>query len=81
MKDYFSKWTWARGMQLAVGVYFLRDYYIDGGQLILGFAVLMLAQAILNIGCFSSKGCSAPKSTDNGEPFKADAEIEYEEIK
>ncbi len=80
MNDYIAKWTWQRFVQLAVGSYFLRDYFLDGGMLVLAFGGMMFAQAVLNIGCFSSKGCSTSLPNGDQAVFSEDTEIEYEEI-
>lgn len=79
MNEYFSKWTWKRAAQLVVGLYFMRDYYLEGGTLVLAFGGMMFAQAVLNIGCFSSRGCSTSLPTKQAV-FSEESEIEYEEI-
>ena len=82
MKEYLSKWTIPRGIQLAVGIFFLWEYYSDGGSLALAFGIMMFAQAVLNIGCFSSRGCSTNPSYDKNDTTTVsnEAEVEYEEI-
>ncbi len=82
MKEYLSKWTIPRGIQLAVGIFFLWDYFTDGGSLALAFGTMMFAQAALNIGCFSSQGCSTNPYYDEKDntPIPDEAEVEYEEI-
>lgn len=81
MKDYLSKWTIPRGIQLVVGLFFLWDYATDGGTLAMAFGTMMLAQAVLNIGCFSSKGCSTPSYNQNDQSSVSDeVEVEYEEV-
>lgn len=79
IKEYASKWTFMRFVQLGIGIAFLVSYIQEGGALSLGFAGLMMVQAVLNIGCFSSQGCSTPpyKDTDKHE---MNQEVEYEEI-
>ena len=82
MKEYLSKWTIPRLLQLAVGLYFLRDYYLDGGRMVLVFGGVMMAQAVLNVGCFSSRGCSTsvtPVGKD-AESITNEIEVEYEEL-
>ena len=80
MKEYITKWTWQRAVQLAVGLYLLKDYFLEGGTLVLAFGGMMFAQAISNIGCFSSKGCSTSIASDKQTVFSEESEIEYEEI-
>ncbi len=58
MKNYIDKWTYKRVLQLVVGVYFIWNFVEVGGKLSLVFGLLMSIQALLNIGCFSSKGCT-----------------------
>ncbi|HHB78313.1 MAG TPA: hypothetical protein ENK85_03655 [Saprospiraceae bacterium] len=82
MKEYLSKWTWQRFIQLLVGLFFLWDYFSDGGRLVLAFGAVMFAQAVFNVGCFSSRGCntSVKDSDFSGTAVTDDAEVEYEEI-
>ena len=58
MKNYINKWTYKRLIQFAVGLYFVWNYVEDGSNFSLAFAGIMLFQSMLNVGCFSSKGCS-----------------------
>ena len=82
MKEYLSKWTIPRGIQLVVGIFFLWDYFSDGGSLALAFGTMMFAQAALNIGCFSSRGCSTNPSYDKNDTTTVsnEVEVEYEEV-
>ncbi len=64
MKNYLVKWSYKRAIQLAVGFYFLYGFYDDGNFFFLLFGLMMSAQAILNVGCFSTKGCNATTSTE-----------------
>jgi len=66
LREYINKWTYKRVLQSLVGIYFIWNYFEDGNQFSLFFGGLMLVQALLNIGCFSTKGCSTP----NEEPEK-----------
>jgi len=79
MKDYINKWTIQRFLQLLAGVYFIWNYVEDGMIFSLAFGALMSFQAILNVGCFSSKGCTT--STNNSTPFSENDEIDFEEVK
>lgn len=70
MKDYISKWSYKRLIQAAIGTYFMWNFYADGSRLSLIFGGIMLVQAFLNVGCFSTRGCSTPEqNTDNSQPF------------
>ena len=82
MKDYLNKWTIPRAIQLAIGLFFLWDYFGDGSRLALAFSLVMLVQAVGNIGCFSSRGCSTnvSSSTSDTIPVLNEIEVEYEEI-
>ena len=58
---------------MAVGIYFVWNYVEDGSKFSLFFGGLMLVQALLNVGCFSSKGCSTPEQgAEDPEPFAGD---------
>jgi len=73
MKDYFNKWSYKRGIQLGVGIYFLYGFFDAGNKLFLIFGLMMSFQAIFNVGCFSTKGCTntsvASKSSDKELPI------------
>ncbi len=77
MKAYFKLWTISRFIQLLIGFYFIWEYYQHPSYLALIFGGLMLFQAIMNVGCFSSKGCAIPKNT---ESYNEDADIDFEEV-
>lgn len=78
LTNYIRKWTFARGLQLAVGKFFLGNYFEEGGFFNAALGGIMFVQAVLNIGCFSSKGCSTP-TYKNDKSISED--IEYEEVK
>jgi len=81
MKTYFAKWTWKRLIQLAVGIFFLWKYKEGGDTLALMFGTLMTVQAVLNIGCFSSRGCSTPtKNHPDSNKNIDEIDVDYEEI-
>ncbi len=77
MKTYFKLWTIKRFMQLLVGFYFIWKHYQHPSYLALIFGGLILFQAIMYIGCFSSKGCAIPQNT---ESYKEDTDIDFEEV-
>ena len=73
LKTYIDKWTIQRLIQLAIGSYFIWNYIEDESRISLVFGGVMLYQAILNVGCFGSKGCSTPVSgADKAQPFAKD---------
>ena len=69
LQKYIQKWTIQRFIQLAVGGYFFWNFMEDGGKLSLAFGFLMSFQAIFNVGCFSSKGCSTTTNGAEPQPF------------
>lgn len=81
MKNYFNKWTWKRGLQLLVGCYFLWKYQQGSDSLSLFFGLFMAVQAVLNIGCFSSRGCNNTVSEhpDSNKPID-EIEVDYDEV-
>ncbi len=79
MKEYFQLWTIKRFIQLLVGLYFIWEYFQDPSILALIFGGMMLFQSILNVGCFSSKGCSTPKGKK--VEYNENEDVEFEEIK
>ncbi|HBK71675.1 MAG TPA: hypothetical protein DDZ39_08500 [Flavobacteriaceae bacterium] len=73
MKTYFSRWTYQRLIQLGVGAYFIWNFIEADGKLSLAFGLLMSIQAVFNIGCFSTRGCSTSVAdTDKPQPFTKD---------
>ena len=80
MQDYLSKWTFTRFLQLLVGVFFLQSYFQDNSMISLAFGGMMAFQALANVGCFSSKGCSTPRVKQDTNINIDDVEVEYDEI-
>lgn len=58
LKDYVNKWSIKRLIQLGVGLFFVYYYTKDHSTFALIFGIVMLTQALLNVGCFSTKGCT-----------------------
>ncbi len=70
MKNYINKWTYKRLIQFTVGLYFIWNYFEDGSKFSMVFGGIMLFQSLLNVGCFSSKGCDTNnKDAYNVQPF------------
>ena len=69
MKEYLNKWTIKRLIQLVVGLFFIYYYTKDKSQVALVFGILMLAQAILNMGCFSTRGCDTNATEASKQDF------------
>jgi len=70
LKEYLDKWTYKRVLQSLVGIYFIWNYLEDSSKFSLIFGGLMLVQALFNVGCFSTKGCSTPnEGSDEMQPF------------
>ena len=70
MKEYIDKWTYKRVLQFLVGLYFVWNYMEDGSKFSMAFGGIMLIQALFNVGCFSTKGCSTPnEESDKIQPF------------
>ena len=72
LQEYISKWTYKRVLQLGVGIYFAWNYVEDGGIFSLIFGGMMLFQALLNVGCFSTRGCSTPDQDSGSKEDFAD---------
>ncbi len=79
IKEYLSLWTVKRFLQLLFGLYFFWEYTKESSVFALFIGVLMSYQAVMNVGCFSSKGCSVPQ-VKNNKPYCEDEEIEFEEV-
>jgi len=81
MQEYLSKWTFTRFLQLMVGGFFLQSYFQDESMMGLAFGGMMAFQALANVGCFSSKGCSTPRMKEDPNINFENVEVEYEEVK
>jgi hypothetical protein len=58
LKKYFNNWSYKRLIQLFFGIGLI-IYALKTQQLFPKiFGVMMLVQAVINIGCFSTRGCS-----------------------
>jgi len=78
MKEYIEKWSWKRIIQVIVGIYFIWNYIEDGMLFSLIFGGMMAFQAILNVGCFSTKGCAVP--VNNNQDYSDNDEVDFEEV-
>jgi len=82
LKTYLNNWTWKRLLQLAFGFFLFYKYQESGNIAALLFGGLMILQAVLNIGCFSSRGCSNTVSNHPDKDKELDEiDVEVEEIK
>lgn len=71
MKPFFSNWSIPRILQLLVGCYLIWNYIADYMLFSLIFGAVMLYQAIMNVGCFSTKGCTVNyDETPNDDDLK-----------
>lgn len=77
LRTYFSLWTIKRFLQLLFGLYFFWEYYKHPSIFALFIGALMIFQAVMNVGCFSSKGCTVPQK--NTKYHETD-DIEFEEV-
>ena len=76
IKNLFSGWTPDRFLRLALGIIIGIIYVLDGQAVYLLFAVFLLVQAFLNMGC----GCATSNcATASGKDKKT--EYEFEKIK
>lgn len=70
MKDYLSKWNYKRLIQFGLGLFFLYYYVQDHSNFALALGIIMLLQALFNVGCFSTKGChTSTNDVDDKEDF------------
>ena len=81
MKQYFNQWTYKRLIQLGFGLYFFWEYLQHESILAILFGVFMSFQAIANVGCFSSRGCTTNNIQRKNDTFSDDDDIDFEEIK
>ena len=80
MKTYLKNWNYKRFLQLGVGVYFIWEYFQDPTYFAVFFGLLLIVQATLNIGCFSTRGCNPNINEEKKEKFSENNDLEYEEI-
>ncbi len=79
IKEYLSLWTIKRFLQLLFGLYFFWEYTKESSVFALVIGALMTYQAVMNVGCFSSKGCTVPQ-TKNTQIYSEDEEVEFEVV-
>lgn len=69
-----------RIMKLGLALWLGYSAYLDYQPLLGVLAFIVGIQAIMNTGCGSSRGCSAPRSSTTKAPIEA-KEVTYEEIR
>jgi hypothetical protein len=69
LKKYIYKWTYKRLIQLFVGLFLIYYSTQDSNLFAKIFGVIMTGQALLNIGCFSTRGCETPFEKKKQEDF------------
>ena len=74
-----KNWNIMRLLRLAIGVWAIISAIQTGHEALGLLGAVVLAMAILNIGCCGVNGC-VPRSAQNKKPPKNPGEIEYEEI-
>lgn len=67
VKSYFSAWDFSRYFRLALGVALAIGYASTKENIYLMGAILLIAQALLNMGCGVAGGCST-RVPDKSEP-------------
>ncbi len=72
MKNYLKNWSYKRLIQLGIGIFLIYYYIQDSVLFALIFGILMLVQALLNIGCFSTKGCKTSFDEEDKKEFAKD---------
>ena len=76
IKNLFSGWTPDRFLRLALGIIIGIIYVLDGQAVYLLFAVFLLVQAFLNMGCrCATSNCATSSRKDKK------TEYEFEKIK
>jgi hypothetical protein len=79
IKYYLELWTIKRVLQLLFGLYFLWENYKHPNIIALIIGIIMVYQAVMNVGCFSSKGCTVPNNKDK-TVYDDNQEVEYDEV-
>ena len=69
-------WDFGRIVRLGLALFLLYDGYKSQEWLFLALGGVFLLMAVLNIGCFGSKGCS----TQNTSQSSGNEEVEFEEV-
>jgi len=69
LENYFNKWNYKRILQASLGIFLIYYYTQDHNIFALAFGFIMLIQALFNVGCFSTKGCSTPNNEMEQEDF------------
>ena len=77
MKNLFSPWHFMRFLRLALALYLAYQAYAISQWFVGMFALFFMTQAVFNLGCCSTSGCSfSQKDNDSmNQP------LDYEEVK
>lgn len=73
--NYIKGWNFMRLFQLALGVFISADGIARGDVLITTMGLFFMSMPLLNLGCFGSRSCAVPTSSQEGPE-----ELVYEEI-
>lgn len=76
IKAYFATWDFARYFRLALAAAMLIGYFSAGESIYLAGSVILLLQAVFNLGCFG--GACATPTNNSGEQKKV---MEFEKYK
>lgn len=79
MTTIFKNWDFIRVLRLLMGLWVGYSAVVDKQPYLLGFSLIFLTQAILNIGCCGVGGCQTNYKTAQNDSNVE--EVSYEEVK
>lgn len=79
MTTILKNWDFMRILRLGMGLWVIYTSFTDHQPLFGLFGAFFVYQAVMNIGCCGSGGCSIPDNKRNDNSQTKD--IDYEEVK
>lgn len=76
-----SGWNFIRLFRLFIGVSALAAFYSEHDSFMGILGLIVTAQAVFNVGCCGSTGCSTKPFDDSKDNASDKIEISFEEIK
>ena len=75
-------WSFVRTLRLVIGVSALAAYFSEHESFMGLLGLIVIAQAVFNVGCCGVNECSTKKIQHNSKEISSDkTEVSFEEIK
>jgi hypothetical protein len=74
-------WGFIRLLRLALAIFVIVEAFKNYDLLFGALGIILLAQALFNVGCCASAGCEVNSRVKAGTPATSESEITFKEIK